>query len=511
VKLRLALFVACASGFVALSYEILWYRLFAFVTEGAPLAFGALLGAYLIGIAFGSFLSRTYCEETSFERTRRALWLFLAFANGVAFLVTPLLARTVTGYPWFLGLFYVVIAASLLGAIFPLTSHLAIPPDDRAGARLSYLYLANILGSCAGSLATGFLAMDHLDTRQLAVGLALLGFSLALAVCLATEPKVSTRSSSALAVVLLSALCVASSSPAFDQLYERLHYKKEFTASTRFAETVENKSGVINVSADGKVYGGGAYDGVFNTELGNDKNWIARAYAVGVLHPRPKRMLMIGLSSGSWAKVLSALPGLEQFTIVEINPGYLSLIEHHPEVSSVLTDPKIHVVIDDGRRWLESHPDDRFDAVVMNMTWHWRAHATDLLSREFFEIVKAHLAPGGLFYFNTTSSKDACMTAIAVFPHTLRVRNFVAGSDAPLALPPAAWTAFLESYALDGVPVLGTSPAERAATLAGLIAYAEPGGIQAKLEEEESLKKTCGPGEVITDDNMLPEWRELIH
>ena len=49
----------------------------------------------------------------------------------------------------------------------------------------------------------------------------------------------------------------------------------------------------------------------------------------------------------------------------------------------MLHDPKVDIVIDDGRRWLNPPPDERFDVIVMNTTWHWRAHITDLLSTEF--------------------------------------------------------------------------------------------------------------------------------
>src|SRR5690606_15396146 len=151
----------------------------------------------------------------------------------------------------------------------------------------------------------------------------------------------------------------------------RLLYKQRFTEDTRFADVIENKSGVITVTQDDTVYGGGAYDGRFNTSLESDRNGILRAYGVGALHPAPKRMLMVGLASGSWAKVLSCLPGLEKLTIVEINPGYVGLIRKHPEVSGILDDPKVEIVIDDGRRWLHRH-DERFDFVVQNTTWHWR-------------------------------------------------------------------------------------------------------------------------------------------
>ena len=48
-------------------------------------------------------------------------------------------------------------------------------------------------------------------------------------------------------------------------------------------------------------------------------------------------------------------------------------------------------------------------------------------------------------------------------------------------------------------------------TLARLVALVLPGDIQASVEEDTSLRRSCGDGEVITDDNMLPEWRQLMH
>ena len=532
MRFRLALFVAGASGFVALSYEILWYRLCAFVTQGGSFAFGALLGFYLIGIAIGSYRSRVYCEThdgtspegaEAADSTLRALGLFLFLANLVAFLVAPALEWIVTVAPWYPALLVVMVATALLGAVLPLVSHLAIAADDRAGARLSYLYIANIIGSSTGSLLTGFVAMDLWSTRQIAVGLALLGFLLAAVILFAAErrgPRARGEGvrawgahawTSIAALALAAGLVVVCSHPIFDQLYERLLYRQDFPSAKHFTETVENRSGLIHVSSDGRIWGGGVYDGAFNVSLESDKNWIVRAFAVSAMHPRPKRMLMVGLASGSWGKVLAAAPGLEHLTVIEINPGYLEIIARHPEVAGLLGDPKVEIVIDDGRRWLLAHPDERFDAVVMNTTWHWRAHTTNLLSREFAELVKKHLTAGGLFFFNTTWSVDACKTALDVFPHTFRVINFVAGSEAPIQIDSGAWKALLEEYRIDGRPVLDlTSDAGRQAE-ARLLAFIGPGMGQGGVEADASLRQNCAAGEVVTDDNMLPEWRQILH
>src|SRR5271170_3246490 len=123
MRFRLAAFVAAASGFIALSYEILWYRLYSFVSWGVPRAFGLLLAAYLLGIALGSFRARVYCEETSGggpAAARLALGRFLFLASILGYLVAPALAYIATVTHWLFSLAVVVCATTLLGAVIPL-------------------------------------------------------------------------------------------------------------------------------------------------------------------------------------------------------------------------------------------------------------------------------------------------------------------------------------------------------------------------------------------------------
>jgi spermidine synthase len=290
-------------------------------------------------------------------------------------------------------------------------------------------------------------------------------------------------------------------------------YKGAFDAAkTKFADVIETKSGVITVTQNDVVYGGGAYDGKFNTSIKWDKNGIMRAYGVGAMHPAPKRMLMVGLASGSWAKVLSSMPGLEKLTIVEINPGYTQLIAKHEEVASILTDPKVEIVIDDGRRWLNRHADE-FDVIVQNTTWHWRAHITDLLSQEYFAIIRAHFAPGGIFYFNTTSSADVQKTAATFFPHAMRVYNFMAVSDSPITFDKARWKKTLEDYRIDGELAVDRSDEEGRKLMAELLEWADTidaPPVESGLERRESVLARTQAALLVTDDNMVPEWQKVL-
>ena len=517
MSFALALVVAAVSGFIALSYEIVWYRVIAFESWGLPGAFGLLLAAYLFGIAIGSRVAGRFCKDdalTGDKRQLRSLALFALVANVVAWAVVPFFGFTAkTGGDWPVALGLVIVAAGLLGAILPLVCHFGITPDDRAGQRLSYVYLANIVGSAAGSLLTGFVFFDIWPLQTIGLVIALVGLALVGSLVILSDLKASARAGWLSGVAMVAGVLFVATPRAYDRIWERLLYKTDFKPDTKFAEIIETKSGVITVTQDGTVYGGGAYDGRFNTSIRWDRNGIMRAYGIGALHPAPKKILMIGLASGSWATVIQHLPGLEHLTIVEINPGYNKLIAGHPSVAGVLHDPKVDIVIDDGRRWLNRHPDERFDVIVMNTTWHWRAHITDLLSVEFMKLARAHLAPGGFFYFNTTSSDDVQKTAATVWPYAMRVYNFMAVSDSPLVFDKTRWEKTLATFSFDGEPAIDRTTEDGQKFFDDLVKY--PDSISAPperegLESRDSVLARTQLATVITDDNMAAEWRQVL-
>jgi len=504
-KLRAAIGIAACSGFIALSYEIVWYRVLAVMTRGIASTFGLLLAAYLLGLAVGSRASARFCREPGGDPGQlRTLALSVAVANVIAALVAPAFAWSATFTDFRVGLAVVAIAAAFLGAQLPLVAHFGIEPDDRAGPRLSYLYLGNILGSAAGSLLTGFVLMDRLALERIALVLVLASFLLAagLVTMSGAERRSSVAAYGALAAGALVA--VAAMPRLYDRLYEKIIYKNEYDGSQRFAQLVENKSGVIAVTQEGTVYGGGAYDGVVNTRLeNNDKNGILRAYAVGALHPAPREVLMVGLSSGSWAQVVAHLPGVEHLTIVEINPGYLEIIRRSPEVASLLSNPRVSITIDDGRRWLHRNA-KRFDVIVMNTTLHWRGHATNILSMEFMELARKHLLPRGVFYFNTTDSYDVQLTAATAFPHLMRVCNFVAVNDDGFSFDRERWKQLLATMTIDDKPILDLTRRDHAEVYESLLGFND-------IEYRPSIyERTRTQASVITDDNMVVEWRHPL-
>ncbi len=511
----IALLAAGAAGFIALSYEIVWYRVVSFLTWSAPASFGVLLGFYLFGLALGSIGSRVFCRESSKGKlsSLRPLAAFVFFANVIGFFVVPSITRAAHSASPVLPLLAVALAAGLLGAVLPLLAHFAIAPDDRAGQRLSYLYVANIVGSACGSLITGFVFMDKLSLTQVSELLMCVGFTVAAALYAASKPGAGSAAVGFFVAGGVAAAFIMLTPSAYDRVYERLYYKTEFKDQT-FAEVVETKSGVIAVSTDGTVFGGGAYDGRLNTSIVHDRNGIVRAYAIGAMHPNPREVIMIGLSSGSWAQVIANNPHVEHMTIIEINPGYLDIIKKYPDVASILTNPKIDIQIDDGRRWLRRHPDRTADLLVMNTTYHWRAHATNLLSNEFMEIARAHMKPGGIFFFNTTSSDDVQKTAMSAYAYGLRIINFVAVSDSPFTLDKDRWRELMAHYTIDGRPCIDTSTDAGRSLLDDLVNMPDTMRLAPVqgwgMESRESILARTEAAKIITDDNMVVEFRQPL-
>ena len=155
------------------------------------------------------------------------------------------------------------------------------------------------MGSTAGSLLTGLIALDHLYLQTCSVVLALGGLLLGGALIYSSRTNFSDRLITAAMVMLIGLHMVLQSPPLFDRVYEKLLYGDGLSEGKRFQSTIENAAGVVNVSPSGTVYGGGSYDGHFNTNPDPrfDDNRSLRAYLVPSIHPTPREILMIGLLS----------------------------------------------------------------------------------------------------------------------------------------------------------------------------------------------------------------------
>ena len=241
------------------------------------------------------------------------------------------------------------------------------------------------------------------------------------------------------------------------------------------------------------------YDGRTNLSLIKNTNGLDRPLLLAALQPKPKRVLMVGLSIGSWLALTNGFPGVEHIDVVEINSGYLQTAQAYPVQARALQDPRVNIVIDDARRWLKLHPQETYDLVIMNTTWHWRANSSFLLSQEYLQLIQKHMKQGAVMAFNATGSPDAFYTATQVFEHAYRYGNFVYAADFDFRERKDSVSA-QEIYAqvsIEGKPLFasGGDPLIKK--------YLHTKFIDIKLVE----KLTERPLELITDKNAITEFK----
>ncbi|MGH6847540.1 MAG: hypothetical protein ACREC0_08910 [Methylocella sp.] len=514
----LVLALAGLGGFVSLAYEIFFFRTVSYATGSSAPAFALTLGAFLIGLASGSREAASRCRRSDEEAIRRVV-RDVAVANLLGFLFLPLLGWLAPlGASVLLGgaLLLVYLVARYWGSLLPSLAHLGVDADGRAGMRTAQLYLVNILGSASGSIFVGFVLMDRLSLTDVGAVLFVAGLACAalLGIALPLQRRAKLARTGGLAsMALLGVLLLPALTP---DLLEHLLWKDWREAKPPFARTVETRSGIIAVDQSGIVYGNGMYDGRFNTDLTHDTNGIIRPYALSLFHPAPGDVLMIGLSSGSWAQVIANNPEVASLTVVEINPGYLQLVKDTAVVASVLRNPKVTIIVDDGRRWLRLNFGRRFDAIVTNTSYNFRANSSNLLSMDYLDIIKTHLKPNGIFFYNTTGSARVQRTACLAFPYGARFTNHMVVSPSPIAWDFGRWRRVLEAYRIDGRPVIDATRVEDRQALdklmtheADLLPSATPSDSRIIESCTNILVRSADKG-VVTDDNMGTEWRHFL-
>jgi spermidine synthase len=510
-----AIALAALIGFVSLSYEILWFRAFVLANNTAG-AFALVLGTYLAGIANGSLRARRLFDK-AFSARRAALTVAVALlvASLIGFALLPLTAASaLNGFGYFypmLGLLFV--QASVLGALFPIVCDWSIRVDRSSGERLGYVYLGNVLGSVAGTLATGFLLMDCLPLASVALTIVEIGIAIAVLLGLFALAHPAARLALIAGGLAAALMPIGITGPLFAEVYEALTYKAAPAREQQFTDVVENKSGVITVNRGQVVYGGGAYDGIIALDMLDDPNLLIRPYSLSLFHRDPQNVLMIGLATGAWAQVIANHPAVKHLTVVEINPGYLPIIERHPVVAGLLANPKVSIVIDDGRRWLNRHPAARFDAIIQNTTWNYRPNVTNLLSAEYLRLLQRHLLSGGIALYNTTGSIRAQRTACEIFADGYRELNVMVVANQELRLDHDRLRAVLAAYRIDDRPVFDVADPRYRARLEEVLAQLDPQTPagepkDAVLEPCRSiLTRARAQGAApISDDNMGEEW-----
>lgn len=424
------LFPACF-GFVALASEMAWTRVLLLHLGSRVYAFALILAVYLVGIAIGSALA-----ARARRRPRQALAACQVVLGVAMALQVPVLgrlgdvlgwlaahARLTTFWELQAGLALVVAVAILpptlaFGASFPLAVA-AEPSAVSAEAKTGAVAAANTAGAIAGAVLCPLVLVPALGSQSLILGLGMVS-------AMAGAVLASSRAVRAAAVAVAAALLVEGLLAAPGTVLRGAAAVAEGTVET-LRESASSTVVVRRITDERGTWRSLELNGVNVAGTSPELRAIQRlqGHLPLLLHPRPRSVLHIGFGSGgtAWAVAQHAVT---EMVIAEISPEVLAVSNSvFGEINhGVLSDPRVRIVLNDGRNVLLA-TDERFD-VILSDSIHpvWAGNST-LYTREYFELCRRHLRPGGVvsmwlpLYSLTTESYLAIVRAFwEVFPTT---------------------------------------------------------------------------------------------
>ena len=440
------------SGFTALGAEVVWTRLLTLVLGGTTYTFSMILGVFLTGIGLGS-TAGSYIARHSLT-PRRALGIaqfFVMAAIGwtawniaVAMPYWPINPSLADG-PWTMiqmdlvrCVWVILPAACMWGASFPLALAAVASEGDDTGKVVGGVYAANTIGAILGAISFSIVLIPWIGTQNaqrvlvaMAAAGALLAFTrsktwglatLALAVGLVwTLPKIPVL------LVGYGRYAATWRGQSGDFIYMGEGMNSSMAVS-RFAD------GSLNYHNAGKVQASSQpQDMRLQRMLG---------HLTTLLPKNPKDVLVIACGAGVTAGAVSINPEVQHQTIAEIEPLVPKVVSEYfgDHNYHVVKNPKVRVHVDDARHYLLTTK-EKFDGITSDPFDPWVKGAATLYTREFWEIAKAHLNPGGvvtvfvqLYESGTAAVKSEIATFFEAFPDGVVFGNTYNGQGYDIVL-----------------------------------------------------------------------------
>jgi spermidine synthase len=454
------------SGASALGAEVVWTRLLSLIMGGTVYTFSIILAVFLLALGIGggagSFLARRV------QRPQIALGCCQILLAGAIAFAAYMFAESLPYWrldpadfadPWAKFRFDLVRclcavppAACLWGASFPIALAAGARPAgaEGAGARrqdpgrlVGRVYAANTIGAIVGAIGFSIVLIPGIGTQnsqRLLIGLSTVAALLGLAPVLRPsravvlrkgEPRKPAAGALARISLLVSvgmAALLAWQLPALPwEVVAWGHHQlppEVFRADLLYmgegmnaSIAVTQKNQIRSFHVNGKVEASGEpQDMRLQRMLG---------HIPALLHPHPRSVLIVGCGAGVTAGAFVVHPSVARIVICEIEPLVPPAAAEffHRENHDVVRDPRTRIVLDDARHYvLTTH--EKFDIITSDPIHPWVKGSATLYTREYFELCKRHLNPGGLItqwvplYQSTMETvKSEIATFFQVFPN----------------------------------------------------------------------------------------------
>ncbi len=375
------------TGLTSMGMEVVWVRQFTPYLGTVVYAFALILAIYLSATFVGSAVYRNWSargdqQEATRQDARRQekyrqesplLWMLLGL-SALFPLVTSSpsielrhVPRVILGIAGFTG---------LLGFLTPMLV------DRRSGGdpgRAGSAYAINVLGCLLGPLLAGFCLLPYLSERWALIILAFPWLIVGLRPLLPGARVSSLARVGAYALLPLGALLILSGK-GYDESYPHRQVLRDPTATVIAAGSGMEKQLLVN--------------GYGMTTLSPITKVMAHL-PLAFLDRPPQNALDICFGMGTTFR--SLLSWNIDATAVELVPSVPKLFGYfHSDGPELLRLPNAHVVIDDGRRYLERNQ-QQYDLITIDPPPPVQAAGSSMLySEEFYAAARKRLKPSGI-------------------------------------------------------------------------------------------------------------------
>jgi len=424
------------SGASALGAEVVWTRLLGLMFGATVYVFSLILAVFLVGLGIGSLAGSLLLRGTA--RPRIALGCCqMALAGAVAWSawmiavslpywpINPYLSTSVW-YTFQLDLvrcLWAILPAALLwGASFPLALAASARGGD-PGRLVGHVYATNTGGAILGALAFSIVLIPWIGTRyceSVLIGICILSALIVLA------PIAWRTRSVAGSVLITSAACCAviMATRVSDVPGELIAYGRTLEVNTGQSEilyTAEGMNSSIAISRwnDGSIQFHVSGKVEASTQPADMRMQRMLGILPSLIHGQPRSALIVGFGAGVTSGTFVLQPSIQRIVICEMEPMIPKTTKKyfHAEHYDVLDDHRTKVIYDDARHYILTTP-EKFDIITSDPIHPFVKGSAMLYSKEYFEMVKSRLNPGGIvtqWVPLYESDKDTVRSEIATF------------------------------------------------------------------------------------------------
>jgi spermidine synthase len=429
------------SGACALGAEVVWTRLLGLLLGATVYTFSIILAVFLAGLGMGSAVAAALVRGIA--RPRMAIgrcqlllagavaWTAYMLANSLPYWpINPLLSTS----PWYTfqidlarSIWAILPAALLWGASFPLALAAVASRGRDAGRMVGGIYAANTAGAIVGALVFSMLLIPSIGTQGCERVLIVLSAVSALFALAPLEwpPRLK-------ACVLVLAATVAtvflamsvSGVPSMLIAYGRRITISANSSQILYAGEGMNSSIAISRWNDGAVQFHVSGKVEASTEPYDMRLQRMLGHMPALLLANPRSVLVVGFGAGVTAGSFVLHPEVKRIVICEMERMIPPVATRYfaKENNNVLNDPRVEMVYDDARHYILTTR-EKFDVITSDPIHPWVKGSATLYSKEYFELVKRHLNPGGivtqwvpLYESDLSTVKSELATFFDVFP-----------------------------------------------------------------------------------------------